>query len=176
MYATSHAPMLIKLSQFVSSSMDAVLFRFMNPYSLTSCFINIVTPTVDSTDPPNIQAEEGDTVMIQCPFSESPLGDYQVSLLRNDGGVISVWSTLAGEGANDLVLVNVTSEDSGMYFCRLKDTDSDVYNGPSFRLQVFSKFGEFHFLYYMPQLKVYLKTCKRLHTPAYNNNQIPHHM
>lgn len=86
--------------------------------------------------------EEGDDILITCPFSETPLNDYKLRLLSNRGGSIEIKPTLSGNTPNQLIIPNVTINDGGMYFCQLRDVDNDIYTGPDFKLIVYAKFGK----------------------------------
>ena len=89
----------------------------------------------------SIEAEEGQDVIIHCPFSESPLITYQIFLMRNKGGDLSIKDTVqSADNPNELILANLTKQDSGTYFCQLQ-TDTNL-NGPDIDLEVHEKFSK----------------------------------
>ena len=117
----------------------------------------IVAPTVNDTSMPDIVTEEGQDVLIKCPFSESPFEQYYtITLQENKAGSIIIKTTLKTGRPNNLILTNATQADSGTYFCQLTDMNSaNVYNGPGFKIQVNAKFSELNKLYNIEQYTGY---------------------
>lgn len=97
---------------------------------------------VTSSEVTTLQAEEGQDVTVSCPFSQSPLAEYQITLWKNNGGDLQLASTVSHPTTpNDLTIVNVTMDDTGLYFCQLFDISNTLYTSPNIKLQIFAKFG-----------------------------------
>ncbi len=106
-------------------------------------FIALATPTINYTNTiPVIVTEEGEDILIKCPFSDSPLDDYIITLQENKAGNINMKQTLETDNSNNLLITNVTQYDSGMYFCQLIDRNSAIYIGPEFKIEVNTKYSE----------------------------------